>query len=202
MQTLSRKDIRNSILTGLYTGAIFWRVFLFLGVTLPLGVDPVLLVPGVPVLWLLGVQLGYYLAQWLEFFRRFGRFSAIGFSNAGVDFGILYLLIALTGHAAGVYYSSFKSLSFMIATAHSYFWNKNWAFDAGASSGGTGELAKFFGVSVTSLIINVGVASAVVAVGPWGGIGVNAWAGIGAVAGSAVSLFFSFVGFKLFVFHK
>ncbi|HXV26599.1 MAG TPA: GtrA family protein [Candidatus Paceibacterota bacterium] len=203
MRTLDRRDIVSALATGLTTGVIGWRILAFLGRPLPLGVDPFVLVPLVPFLWLAGVQLGYFLGRFMAFFTRFGRFAAIGFANAAVDFGVLYLLIGVTGFAAGVWFTVFKTFSFLVAMTHSYFWNKNWAFDSGSSRGGSREVLTFAAVSVLSLVVNVGVASAVVnVVGPLGGLDANAWAGIGAIAGSAVALIFSFAGYKMFVFHK
>jgi putative flippase GtrA len=98
-------------------------------------------------------------------------------------------------------YSAFKAISFSVATVHSFYWNKNWAFEAGASHGGGREVASFLAVAVVSLLVNVTVASIVVALRPTGVEG-ELWAGIGAVAGAAAAIVFSFTGFRVFVFHK
>jgi putative flippase GtrA len=201
-RTLDRTDVRASLITGLTTGVIAWQLAEFLLPPLPFGFDAILLVPLVPVLWLGGVQLGYTLSRGVSFFLRFGRFAAIGFTNAAVDFGVLFLLIGLTGYAQGLAYALFKTVSFMVASAHSYVWNKYWAFDAGTSHGGAGEATKFFAVALVSVVVNVIVATAIVAVGPLGDLTAPQWAGIGAVFGSASALIFSFIGYKLFVFHK
>ena len=202
MQILSKQDVRSALITGLTTGIIAWRLVAFLVSVIPFGINPILLVPLIPLLWLAGVQLGYFLARYFEFFRRFGRFAAIGFTNAAVDFGVLFLLIGITGHNSGVYFSLFKAASFAVAAFHSYYWNKFWAFDSGASHGGAVEIAKFLAVSGVAIGVNVIVASLVVVAGPVAGLDANQWAGVGAVVGSAVALVFSFVGFKLYVFHK
>lgn len=202
MQTLSRNDVRSAIITGLTTGIIAWQLVAFLLPVIPFGLNPASFVVLVPILWLVGVQLGYFLARYFAFFRRFGRFAAIGFTNAAVDFGVLFLLIGLTEHNTGFYFSLFKGVSFVVASIHSYYWNKFWAFDAGKSEGGVGEAAKFFAVAGVSVAVNVLAASLVVAVGPLGGITPDQWALVAAVVGSAVALVFSFVGYKLYVFHK
>lgn len=201
MKILSRRDVVSALVTGLTTGVIAWRILVFLDRSLPLGIDPFLLAVLVPLAWLAGVQLGYLLGMWLRPFAQFGRFCAIGFANALVDFGVLYLLIAQTGQTDGPHYSLFKALSFLVATVHSYLWNKYWAFDAGASRGGVREAASFVSVAVGALLVNVAVASAVVALRP-DAVDAAAWAGVGAIAGSAVSLVLSFAGFRLFVFRK
>lgn len=201
MKIIDTRDIRSALITGLTTGIIGWRVLVYLGQMLPLGISPVVLVFLAPIAWVAGVQLGYFLGTVFRPFIQFGRFVAIGFSNAAVDFGVLYILIASTGLAAGLAYSAFKAISFSVATVHSFYWNKNWAFEAGASHGGGREVASFLAVAVVSLLVNVTVASIVVALRP-AGVEVELWAGIGAVAGAAAAIVFSFTGFRVFVFHK
>jgi putative flippase GtrA len=132
---------------------------------------------------------------------QFGKFAAIGFANTAVDFGILYLFIGLTGLAAGGAYAAFKAISFTVASVHSYFWNKYWAFDAGGSRGGTGEALRFAAVALAAVLVNAAAATGVVALRP-GTFAPEAWAGIGAAVGSAVALIFSFAGFRAFVFTK
>ena len=197
-----------SIITGLITGFMAWQILVFLDKPEFMGFSMAWLLVLVPVLWILGVNLGYFLGRWFGFFNQFGKFAAIGFTNAAVDFGVLNLLIANTGVTAGVWYSVFKATSFISAIVPSYFWNKHWSFssnqgDALMSSGGGFEFAKFISVAVVSIFINTGTASLVVNfVNPFGGVSVQVWANIGAVAGSAVALILSFVGFKTLVFKK
>jgi putative flippase GtrA len=201
MRILSRKDIISGLVTGLTTGIIVWRILVFLGSTLPLGIDPVILPLVVPFLWVAGVQFGYFLGTMFAPFIQFGRFVAIGFSNAAVDFGVLYVLIGATGHAAGVAYTGFKAISATVATVHSYYWNKNWAFEAATSGGGGKEAASFVAVTAVSLLVNVTIATIVVALKP-SGFAMESWAGIGAIAGAAAAIIFSFTGFRVFVFKK
>ncbi len=200
---LTKRDIIFSAVTGFYTGFIVWRIFEFLEVPRFNGTSFVWLVVLVPVLWVLGVGLGYFLGRWFLFFRQFGKFAAIGFTNAAVDFGILNFLIFYFSITAGVFFSVFKSVSFVGAAIHSYFWNKYWAFSAGATSISGQEFLKFFSVTVIALLINVAAASVVVnLIGPQFGLSPKVWANIGAVVGSAVALIASFVGFKKVVFKK
>lgn len=205
MKKFTKKDFIYALVTGVTTGLLAWGVLVFLGVQGILGVHPMLLVVFIPIAWIVGVWFGYFLGQRIGFFTQFGRFVAIGFTNASVDFGVLYLLIGLTNHFDGTWYSLFKAVSFTVAVIHSYFWNKYWTFDAGASSGGRSEFVKFVAVAVLSAIVNVAVASFVVSVkstGPLAGVSPAAWAGIGAVVGSAAALIFSFIGFRVLVFKK
>ena len=200
----SKKDLIFSIITGLTTGFIAWKILVFLEHPEFWGVSMIWLIVAVPVLWVLGVNLGYFLGRWMPFFNQFGKFAAIGFTNAAVDFGTLDLLIARTGETAGAMYAVFKGTSFIVAMVHSYFWNKHWAFDAGNAGDAQGtEFLKFVSVSVLALLVNVGVASLVVnLVNPVLGLDAKTWANVGAVAGSAIALALSFVGFKIVVFKK
>jgi putative flippase GtrA len=214
----TRKDFYFSVITGCITGFAAWKIFEFLGVDIfdklriniifhLLGqpntyVSSVWLMLLVPVLWIVGVNLGYFLGKWFRFFNQFGKFAAIGFTNAAVDFGVLNLLIANTGISGGGLYPVFKGISFISAVIPSYFWNKYWAFESKESGGGF-EFAKFMSVAVVSIFINDGIASLVVNyVRPILGLNLTQWANLGAVVGSAVALAFSFIGFKVAVFKK
>ena len=197
----SKNDFRSSIITGVETGFIAWLIAGFLGRTQISGLSLAWLVVIVPVLWIAGVNFGYFLGRFFSFFNQFGRFTAVGFTNAAVDFGVLYLLIWQTDQSTGYYYAGFKGLSFIIANIHSYFWNKRWVFDTGNKRSTRGEVTKFAVVTTLSALINVSVASLVnnISIGQ---VAPAAWAGVGAAAGSAAALIFSFVGFRLAVFKK
>ena len=96
MQKLTQKDLFFSIITGLITGISAWKIFIFLNVPNLFGVPVTSLIVVIPILWIFGVNLGYFLGRWVPFFNQFGRFTAIGFTNAAVDFGVLNLLIYYT----------------------------------------------------------------------------------------------------------
>lgn len=217
----SKKDFWFSIFTGLGTGLIVWRILDFLNIPVfhlrereicgilscfteySFYISWSWLILIVPVLWIIGVKLGYFLGRRIKFFNQFGKFAAIGFTNAAVDFGILNFLIASTGIAAGGQYSIFKAVSFFIALINSYFLNKHWAFEANHNGAEGIEFVKFAGVAIMAALINVGMASLVVNfVDPILGFSDAVWANIGAVAGSASALVISFIGFKLLVFKK
>lgn len=201
MRVLSRRDVVSALITGLTTGFIAWRILVFLDKSLPLGVPSVTLIWLAPIIWLVGVQFGYFLGSFIKPFIRFGRFTVIGFTNAAVDFGVLYLFIGLTGLASGIAYSVFKTISFTAGVTHSYFWNKYWSFEAGSSGGGSSEVLRFLVVALISIGINVAAASIAVALRPET-VDPKVWAGVSAIIGSAVALIFSFAGFQLFVFNK
>ena len=191
------------MITGFYTGFIIWKILVFLNTPLFKEFFYAWLMALIPVFWILGVNLGYFLGRWFSFFNQFGKFAAIGFTNAAVDFGILNLLIFYSGASAGILFSVFKGISFFIAAIHSYFWNKYWAFEAGRSGVSGQEFFKFFGITIVAVLVNVVAASVVVnIIGPQFGLAREAWANIGAVVGSAVALIVSFIGFRTAVFKK
>ncbi len=205
----TKRDFYFSVITGCITGFAAWRIFEFLSrasvpgdIDISRGFSLSWLILIIPLLWIIGVNLGYFLGRWLKFFNQFGKFAAIGFTNAAVDFGVLNFLIANTGITSGGWYSVFKGISFLSAIVPSYFWNKYWAFESTEGSGGF-EFVKFVSIAVVSIFINTGTASLVVNyIHPLAGLSPAVWANVGAVAGSAVALIFSFIGFKMMVFKK
>lgn len=199
----SKRDLLFSITTGFYTGFIAWLIFEFLHIPRLNGFSFAWFMLLVPVLWILGVNLGYFLGRWFPFFNQFGKFAAIGFTNSAVDFGVLNLLIFYSGVSAGVLFPIFKGISFVISATHSYFWNKYWSFRAGSTEVSSQEFFKFFSVTVGAFLINVTVASIIVnIIGIKFGLSSEAWANVGALAGSATALIASFIGFKKVVFKK
>lgn len=203
MNKFTKKDLAFSIITGVIAGVIAWRILAFLKIGAFFGIPFAWLIVLVPILWISGVNLGYFLGRWFGFFNQFGKFVAVGFTNATVDYGVFDLLIAFTGIAVGLYSSLFKAASFLVAMLHSYVWNKFWVFEAGESKGGGAEFSKFFIVSLVSILVNVGIYSLVVNVlGAQFGISAERWANIGAIAGSATALMANFVGLRVAVFSK
>lgn len=199
----TRKDFYFSVITGFITGFIAWRIFVFLKLPEFVSISHVWLLIFIPFLWILGVNLGYFLGRWMPFFNQFGKYAAIGFTNAAVYFGILNLLIYYTGIASGFWYPIFVTVAFIAGTVHSYIWNKYWAFEAAESSEGRREFVKFIVVSILAGLVNIGIASFVVnGLNPMFGLSETSWANIGGVAGSAIALIFSFIGFKMIVFKK
>ena len=198
----TKKDLMFSVITGFITGFIAWRVLIFLNVPEFAGIPLVWLIVAVPILWILGVNLGYFLGKWLDFFNQFGKFSAVGFTNGAVYFGILNILIFFSGVNRGLWYSVFVAISFVVAVSLSYFWNKFWVFSADGKINGK-EFGKFFSVYLIAGLVNVSIASGVVNfMSPLFSLTLDQWANTGGVAGSAVALTFSFIGLRLKVFRK
>ena len=165
---------------------------------------------------LAGVQWGIFILSpvatflFLRFFSRwsslvqFSKFCVISFSNLMIDFGILNLLIYYSGVAEGVLYSVFKAASFLLANVNGYAWNKFWTFRSREVEGWLKQFIRFFAVVGVGLVINVTVASYVVAEfgGSGGSISSTLWANIGAAVSLVFTLFWNFFGLKYLVFEK
>jgi len=197
----TRRDLIYSLVTGVTTGFIAWKILDYIDVFQP-PFSLAWLMVIVPGLWIFGVNLGYWLGHRLPFFTRFGKFAAVGFTNAAIDFGILYWEIATFGVAIGLKFSLYKTISFAVAVLHSYFWNKRWTFNATQSGGGLEEFLKFMGVTLSSLLVNVVIATLVLNFGVSLGHDPKLWSGLSAIVSGAVALVFSFLGFKMIVFKK
>jgi putative flippase GtrA len=203
MNKFTKRDLGFAVLTGGITGVIGWQVLQFLAVPEFQSIPWVALVIIVPILWIIGVEFGYFLGQWMDFFNQFGKFAAIGFTNYAVTVGVLNVFIYFTGYTSGFGYSAISGASFIVGLLSSYVWNKYWAFKSNKNKASGLEFFKFLIVTVIAFIINVTVASLVVNyIHPLGGLDAKTWANAGTIIGSATGLIFSFIGFKLAVFKN
>lgn len=204
---ISKKDVRISILVGLFTALVWAWVFIRLGTFERFGFGQAVwgLVVVVPLVYVFGLYLGAWLSQRWKFFESFAKYVMVGFLNAGVDFAVFNLLMFITGNEKpGLGLSFFKAIAFVVAVTNSYFWNKHWAFKAGSSTEGAGkEFAKFMTVNIIGALFNVGITAGItVAIAPQFGFSQVAWNNIAAVIASAIVLIWNFVGFRLIVFKK
>ena len=131
---------------------------------------------------------------------QFVKFLLVGVLNTGIDFGVLNLLMFLTGITSGFYYSIFKAISFTCGVVNSYIWNKRWTFQKGKKLEKK-EFSKFFTISLIAFGVNIGVASVLVnLVGPIHGISPYIWANISALAAAGFTTLINFFGYKYLVF--
>lgn len=198
---LNKHDIVGALITGLTAGFAGWKVFDYVGVPQVAGVGWVWLVLIIPIAWIAGIELGYLLARRWKFFEQFGKFAAIGFTNSAVDFGIFNFIFALSGQRHEYFIIS-NIISFCIAAVHSFLWNKYWAFGASSSEGGLWEIAKFISVLLSAVAVNTVIGYVAFTSGIALGGGTTAAANLGKIAGSAVALLITFIGFRLIVFKR
>lgn len=197
---MNKKDFSISLIAGVITGIIGWKIFVFLDTPQFNNISYAWLILVMPVLWLIAVVVGKLLGRRFPFIYQFSKFLVTGGTNTLVDFGYLNILTAFTGIFAGPWFSLFKGLSFVFANISSYLMNKYWSFNSGHTKKNK-EYIMFFTISLISMSVNVTAASLVVSViGPQWGISPAAWVNIGAMTGSATALIVNFIGYKLLVF--
>jgi len=155
-----------------------------------------------PLLVTFAVYVTFYLGERRIVLFQFGKFVTIGFANTAIDFGILNLLMYLTGVEKGISFSIFKAISFIFAIVNSYLWNRFWAFSSSQSENIRKQFFMFFVISGTSFFINVTVASLIVnVIGSVGDISPILWANIATLASLVVTIMWNFLGYKFFVFR-
>jgi len=199
---IQRSDIVYASINGFIFGVLIPIVLNNLGVQINL-VKYVAIAVFFTLLAAIGVYIGYLLSKIAGFFFQLAKFGAVGAANFAVDFGVLNLLIFITGIANGWYFTLFKSISFIVAVTNSFFWNKMWTFGKKDQKHAGKEFVQFLLVSLIGLLLNAGIASLIVnVVGPLGSIGLKTWANVGTAVASILVLVWNFVGYKFFVFKK
>lgn len=157
-----------------------------------------------PVLFLFGIFLAEVLSKISNVFYQIARFAEVGILNTAIDFGILNLLIWLTGVTGGILIIPINAVSFMFATTNSYFWNKFWTFESGKTEEARGrEFITFLVVSGIGIAIN----TAIVAIGttfitPWFSLSPGAWANVMKILATFTAMTWNFLGYKFIVFKK
>lgn len=155
-----------------------------------------------PLVFLVGVLLGRVLAKFIGIVFQIVRFGEVGALNTVIDFGILNILIWMTGITGGLAIAPLNIASFFCATTNSYIWNRIWTFGKREKASG-GEFLQFLVVSGVGLGLNTGIV--VLGTGwldPLAGLSGGAWANVMKVAATLVSMTWNFLGYKFIVFKK
>ncbi|MBN2197784.1 GtrA family protein [Candidatus Wolfebacteria bacterium] len=201
---INKKDYLLISIIGFFTGLFFLPVlnninFSFLKINLGIGLLIILIITIFADLALFIFSL---IARKIPIFLQLAKFAAVGALNTFLDLGVLNGLILLSGIAAGLWFSVFKAISFILANINSYFWNKHWTFGS-SQKANIKEFGQFLIVSLIGLGINIGIASFIVnIIGPFKNFSPELWANIGALFATIASLFWNFIGYKLIVFKK
>lgn len=198
---LTFRDLLFAAINGAFIGILAPFIFANLAVSLPIPV--ILFAPLLALLSALGVATGYFLSRFRSFFFQLSKFGLIGISNTVIDLGIYNLFIFMSDVSSGYLIAVFKSFSVLIAIINSYVWNKFWSFEKKEVSNMGEEFSQFLLVSLTGLLLNVGITAFVVnLIGAPGDISEKVWANVGGLAASILVLTWNFVGYKFFVFKK
>ncbi|MBI2612492.1 GtrA family protein [Candidatus Kaiserbacteria bacterium] len=118
-----------------------------------------------------------------------------------LSFSIFNFFIWISGVTRGIEITIFSAITFAIVVTHSFFWNKFLVF----KSTGTAhhEYMKFFTVSTTTALVNVGIISFLVnGIGAPEGVDPLLWANIAVLVTIPVSVLGNFTGYALLVFRE
>ncbi len=170
-----------------------------------------------PILCIIGLYIAYLISKRIPVIYQIAKFVLVGGLNTLMDWGVLAFLIILFDSYLGikfgdtllvvffvtiVYYSLYKSISFIVASINSYLWNKFWTFQRQTTEKVGKEFVQFFTITVIGFLLNVVIASIVLMlVTPIGGLPDGSrWPILAAVFATAVSMIWNFVGYKFIVF--
>ncbi|MFC1629689.1 GtrA family protein [Patescibacteria group bacterium] len=159
-----------------------------------------------PVICLFCLWVAYLIGKKFFVVWQAAKFILVGAFNTFVDLGVLNFLILISGVAAGIWYSAFKGISFIIAVINSYFWNKLWTFKKDDKENTRiadtqKEFFQFIVISLVGFFINVGAASILVnVIGPQFGLSEKIWANVGAFLATFCGMTWNFLGYKFIVF--
>ncbi len=206
---MTRRDAINATIIGCMVGLLSQPVItnLLADIEAKLSVSVPLLRVGVFLVMAIGAPVALFIlasaARRVAVLYQIGKFACVGVSNTFVDLGILNIIIAFTGIAAGSWYAVFKTISFLFATTNSFLWNRNWTFHEGKHDEDRArEALQFYAITVASWLVNVGVATSIVNFVTHPGISANLWANVGALGGVFVGMAFNFLGYKFIVFKS
>lgn len=175
-------------LIGFLNGVFLWLILGQMGMKIPF----FWILPFVfALLGALGIYIASIIGKRILIIFQAAKFFLVGTLNTFIDIGVLNLLIWFTEIGKGPIYSLFKTISFLVATTNSYFWNKFWTFEKKRGKTTPREFLKFLIFAAIGLGINVGVASLVVnIIGPQFGLNERIWSG---AVGPVIAAFFAFV---------
>jgi len=199
---MKRIDIILALVTGEITA---WFFYYLLQDVVFLKIENLGLILAIsfPILALFGVWLSFLIGKRFLWVFQLAKYLLIGVLATITDLGVLNILMWISGAAAGIGYSVFKGISFVVATSAKYFGDKFWAFEKMERKGIHKEFGQFFIVTLIGLGLNVGIASLVVNVlGPQFGLSETLWANIGGIAAAFAVTAWNFIGYKFIVFKK
>lgn len=160
---------------------------------------PYLIFLTLPIIILVGLFIAFQLSKVAKIIWQIAKFGLVGISNTAIDFGILNILILLTGTVAGVGIILINAISFTGALLNSYYWNKTWVFNGSKKSNFLGFLI----VTIIGMVLNTGIVfMGSTYIQPIGNLSSTQWTNLAKVIATGVSLLWNFAGYKLIVFKK
>ena len=195
-----RKDYFFTALIGIAVGVLVFPVFINIGVPyrwwfllLPFFIAPV---------WVLILLIGNLLAGRFPSLRQFSRFMIVGTLNTAIDFSSLNILSMAYGITAGLVVGGINMPGLTLALTNSYLWNKFWVFKGLGNGSIFKDISLFLAVTVLAILINSGIVIMVTTyIAPLAGITAEGWLNVAKVVATAVSMFWTFFGYKFLVFR-
>lgn len=197
---MPRPDAINSLIISILIGVFIIPIVLTVGLGNSL---PRILIFLLPILTLItatsAMWVFYKIVSRIPILWQFGKFALVGVLNTAIDFGVLNILIILTGVTSGTSIIPIKAFAFSSAVLNSYFWNKRWVF----AGQGHGNFVIFFIVTAVGIAVNSFVVFIITTYIPMIIVSDRVlWANMANVVATGVSMVWNFMGYRLVVFRK
>lgn len=154
---------------------------------------------GLPIIFTIGLAIAGFISKKIPLLWQFAKFAQVGVLNTAIDFGILNLLIFVTGITSGLSIIPLNAISFSTAIINSFFWNEKWVFKAKKEA----NFITFVVVTLIGLAINSGIVYTITTfVPPTFVDSQKLWANLAKVLATGISLIWNFTGYRLVVFKK
>jgi len=202
---MTKRDLYLGAITGAITGFFIPYIVINFEIVEELGgISGALrlgIILGMAILMPIGLAISSQLAKWYSIFWRFGKFVAVGLMNTAADFGILFFLASYSAVYYGFLVGGYNAIAVSIAMINSYFWNKYWVFERSGTKNKY-EFLQFVSVTVVGLLINSGIVYYITTfVEASAGSTPDEWLLVSKILATIVSLFWNFIGYKIFVFR-
>jgi putative flippase GtrA len=200
---MKKIDIILALVTGEAVALLF--IYIFRGIVFLAGLKFLnWLLPLIfPILALIGLWICYLLGKKFFWIFQLGKFFLTGSFITAVDVWVLNFLMWVSGIVMGFWFSVFKGISFLIATAVKYLGSKFWIFEKFEVGITLKEISQFLLVTLIGLGINVGVAVFLVNIlGPLFEMTKISWASISGIIAAFCTAIWNFLGYKFIVFKK
>lgn len=193
-------DYEYALVLGAMIGLFLLPVVSAFGVTLNLMFVKLAALFGAPLLALSGVFFAKIVFSGHKGFWQFSKFFLIGVCNTAVNIGVLNLLIMLTGAVSGWQLPLIGATAFCAAVVNSYIWNTHWTFRDEYHHSAK-QFHKFLIITFSALLVNslvIYIANLLL----HGSGSPRLEANIADLIALAVSTFWNFFGYKLWVFNN
>ena len=199
----SHRDYHYALIIGFIIGIFLYPIERNLGWTTNTPFVYTASLFGMPLLALLGITIARALVSRFALLWQLAKFGLVGVSNTVIYFGVYNFLLFVTNANSSspkAFLALFSAVSFLASLINSYIWNSHWSF-TGKSSRTVREFEEFFLVTLIGLLINSGITYLVGRAEP-ATISYRLWVNIAALCGTFVTLFWNFIGFRIFVFKN